>query len=62
MKLVRVGCKSSSRKLLHWVSNNADCFHNPKRNGLSIAWYDGLPSPSNFPWTDLEVRRTALTQ
>jgi hypothetical protein len=31
-------------------------------SGQLISWYDGLPSPSNSPWTDLEVRRTALTQ
>ena len=35
---------------------------NPSLTGLLIQCYDGFPSPSNSPLTDLEVRRTALTQ
>ena len=37
MTPVRFGGKSSSRNLLRWVANNADCFHNPTRK-RGILW------------------------
>ena len=36
MNLVRFGCKSSARNLLRWVANNAESFHNPKRERGAI--------------------------
>ncbi len=50
------------RLLIEWICCKQRLDHDPKRDGLLIEWYDGLPSPSNYRLTDLEVRLTALTQ
>ena len=56
--MFRIAAKRQFDNSTH--KRGADC--NPSLTGLLIEWYDGLPSPLNSPWTDLEVRPTALTQ
>jgi hypothetical protein len=53
MNLVQFGCKASSRNLLRWVANNADCFHNPKRKRgamlQSLAYASGYEQSALAP-------------